>query len=179
MSPLASTEKNNFVQSLGQGFIYATLCYFLGWLFFAFSSGSKREETKKKYEKDGDSKSLNAKYQWIRLTHPSAGFRIVKLRAEARMFQATRTGMIAIVGLSVVYIAGVLLFLGPSLWPPEKAFWLRPAAGLLIAGISFYGFGICEGKAWDYYWANVRIVYKALHDTTDPVTRFAASSSDT
>lgn len=179
VSPLASTEKNNFVQSLGQGFIYAAICYFLGWVFFAFSSDSKREEAKKENEIPGDNKSLDAKYQWIRLVHSSAGFRIVKLRAEARMFQATRTGMIAILGLTFVYIAGALLFLKPSLWPPEKAFWLRPVVGLLIAGTTFFRFETRERKAWNYYWKNINAVYGAFHDTTDPIPPFAGPSSHT
>jgi hypothetical protein len=39
VSPLASTEKNNFVQSLGQGFIHAALCYFLESLVFSAFPG--------------------------------------------------------------------------------------------------------------------------------------------
>ncbi|MFA5263985.1 MAG: hypothetical protein WC378_09160 [Opitutaceae bacterium] len=175
LSPLALSEKTSFMQSLGQGVLYAALCYFLGWLFFAFSPGTMRDESRRKYQNDGDSKSLNAMYQWIRLSHPPAGFRIVKLRAEARMFQATRTGMIVIVVLAVAYVTGLLLFLSPPPWPPDRVFWMRPSLGVLIAIISFLGFRKCEAKAWNYYWSNVRTVYDLLHDTADPVNRFAAS----
>lgn len=174
LSPLGLTGKGNFVDSLGQGVVYAVLCYFLGWLFLALTWRSRRDEIRRKYQKRKDSKSLNSKYQWIRLAHPPAGFRIVKLRAEARMFETARTAMIGVVVIAVVYVVAVLVFVGPPCWPVNRAFWIRPLMGVLIATVSFCGFRKPEVKAWHSYCANICSVYDILHDADDPIKPFPA-----
>lgn len=124
-------------------------------------------------------KSLNSKYQWIRLAHPDAGFRILKLRAEARMFETTRTAMAVLVVLAIVYCVVCLVFLRPPLWPLTRAFWIRPLLGSFVAAVCFRGFRRSEVRAWDYYWANIRSVYQVLHDATDPVKPLATGQADT
>ena len=185
LSPLASTDNSNIIQSLGKDFIYAVLCYFLGWLFVSFSSNSAREKSRDGQQeltaeqKEARAKDLDTRYQWIRLAHNSAGFRIVKLRAEARMFQASQTGMLVLSALAFIYIVCALIFLEPTVWPIGKAFWLRPTMGIFIAAISFLGFRICERKAWGYYWGNVDIVYNALHNVKDPIPHHSTNPKDT
>lgn len=173
LSPLTTTGRDNFLDSLMQGAGYAAFFYFFGWLFFAFTWGSKREEMREKYAKDNNCKpqDLDKWYQWIRLTHPPAGFRIVKLRAEARMFEATRTAMLALIILAFTYVL-VLLIMALSSSSTDTVFWLRPLIGVLIAAVSLYGFRKCEGRAWDYYWGNICSIYKILHDPNDPVKQF-------
>ncbi len=159
-----STGINNLVDSLGQGFGYAALSYFFGWLFSAFTLASKRKAIHNIYSKKDDPKTLNAKYQWIRLSNSEAGFRIVKLRAEARMFEATRTAMFAIIIFSAAYL---LLF--PLLDLIEQVSWTKGITIIVLALIAAIGFRKCEIKAWDYYWGNVCIIYDILHDKKDPV----------
>jgi len=160
---------DNFVASLGLVVGYAAICYFLGQLFFAFTWASKQEEI---CEKHGGSKSINEKYQRIRLSHPAAGFRIIKLRAEARMFEATRTAMLAIIILTIVYLCILLILAISGSYSINKVLWLRPLIGLLIATVSLYGFPKREEKAWENYYGNINIIYKILHDYVDPVKAF-------
>ena len=178
LSPLAHAGEINLAESVGHGVVYAALCYLLGWLFSAYQLGSKREDTREKHQIIAGNKSFKKMYQWIRLSHPTAGFRIVKLRAEARMFQATRTATIVVVVLAVAYVVVLLAFFSPSVWPLDRAFWLRPLLGVLIAVLSFFGFGRCEEKAWNYYWGNVLVVYDALHDDKNPVMCLAVNQKN-
>ena len=174
--PSTLPADSNLVDSLGRGFCYIALCYFLGWLFFAFTCASHRESVREEYEKEGDRKSLNAKYHWIRLTHPAAGFRIVKLRAEARMFETTRTAMLLVAALCLV--SGLSLLV-PSLRSTGAVLSARRVLVMLAAIVSAVGFRKCERRAWDYYWGNIRSIYKTLHDSHDPVTLFAQETEDT
>jgi hypothetical protein len=163
---------DNFVASLGRVVGYAAICYFLGQLFFAFTWGSKRKAIRKRYEEEIGSKSINEKYQRIRLVHPPSGFRIVKLRAEARMFEATRTAMVAIIILTIVYLCILLILAISESYSINKVTWLRSLIGLLIAMVSLYGFYKREEKAWENYYGNINIIYKILHDYVDPVKPF-------
>jgi hypothetical protein len=168
----------NFIDSLGHVAGCAAICYFLGWLFSSLTWRSKREAVREKYEKKGGLKKMNEMYQRIRIAHPAAGFRIVKLRAEARMLETTRTAMIAIIILTIVYlcillILGIMLILGyRSLYPIRNVMWVRSFIGLFIAGITLYCFYKREEKAWKNYYGNVNIIYEILHDYVDPVRPF-------
>ena len=168
----------NSVDSLGILLGYAVLCYFLGWLFLAltwdskrlaFLWGSKRKEVKAKYDKD-DSMSINEKYQRIRIAHPEAGFRIVKLRAEARMLEATRTAMVAIMIITIIYL--IIYIISLILENRLNVTCVRPFIGLFVAGITYYTFRKREVKVWDNYYANINVVYKILEEYVDPVRLF-------
>lgn len=155
----------NFIDSLGQGVGYATLSYFLGWLFSALTLASKQNKIREHYEKkDNNKKQLNDKYQWIRLSHPEAGYRIVKLRAEARMLEATRTAMLIIIIISILYLL-FFTFLDNTI----LVSWSRSVTVIILAAISASSFRRLETKLWVYYWGNIDIVYKILHDKIDPV----------
>ena len=169
----------NAVESLGHGIVYAGLCYFLGWVFLAFRWASKEGPTKSRYEeKHGlkseskrNSKSLNYMYQWIRLAHPAAGFRIVKLRAEARMLETSRTAMVVAAGIIAVCRHGCFLHScheWGSIGPAGGA-CIRAVLGLVLALVAVAAFRRCEEKAWTQYWGNIESVYKLLHNRADPV----------
>lgn len=164
--PQLLTGRDSFVDSLGLLAGYAIICYFLGWLFLAFVWDSKQEEI---CEKHGGSKSKNKEYQWIRLSHPAAGFRIIKLRAEARMLETTRTSMPVIIVLAIVYLCIVVILLISESNSIDKFLWMRPLTGVLISTVSFYGFRRRERIAWKNYYGNINIIYDILHDTDDPV----------
>jgi len=167
--PHVITGRDSFVNSLGLVVGYAVICYFLGQLFLAFIWGSKEEEI---CEKHGGSKSINEKYQRIRLSHPAAGFRIIKLRAEARMLETTRTSMPAIIVLDIVYLCIMIILAISESYSIDKVFWVRPLIGVLISTVSFYGFCRRERKAWKNYYGNINIIYDILHDYVDPVKPF-------
>lgn len=167
---------SNLVGSLGQGFVYIVLCYFLGLLFFAFTRSSLRESVREKYEKEGGERSLNSKYQWIRLAHPAAGFRIVKLRAEARMFETTRTAMLVVT--AICFVSGLSLLV-THLRSTGTILWGKCDFVMLAAAVSAFGFRKCEKRAWTYYWRNIRSIYKILHNQEDPIPGFNCGSEDT
>jgi hypothetical protein len=102
--PLSGSDgTENVMDSVGKGVVVAALSYLLGWVLLSFTCCSKRKPMRAKNERNNDSKSLNKKYQWIRLSHPAAGFRIVKLRAEARMLETSRTAMIGVILINIFY----------------------------------------------------------------------------
>jgi len=177
---LGPEETDNVIDSLGKSFSIVALSYALGWMFFSFIFWSKRETTRKKHEKNGNSKSLNHKYQWIRLSHPPAGFRIVKLRAEARMFETSRTAMIAIILIAILYVVYfTVVSVISDVWTLGLINWVRLIVMLLVASILCVGFRRCEERAWEYYWANIDTIYDLLHDTIDPIREIGVHQNDT
>lgn len=99
---LKNTGSENFISSLGNGLGYLFIFYLVGWLLHAFTFCSYEKKIKNKFEKKineenekkQESTSFTDMYQILRIINPNVGFRIVKLRAEARMIECTRTGMI-------------------------------------------------------------------------------------
>ena len=73
------------------------MSYLMGWVLHAFSFLSAEADIKKAHESNLASQkirfSLREMYIMIRMKNEAAGFRILKLRAEARMLQSSRTGM--------------------------------------------------------------------------------------
>lgn len=165
MSPI---DGSNFVDKLVYAIFYAAVCYFLGWLFLALTWrakrlesiwGSKREKVRDRHTIAG-AKSPSEKYQRIRIAHPVAGFRIVKLRAEARMLEATRTAMVVIMIITVVYLG---IMLGQELRPNHTVsgiIWARSCIGLSIAVITCNKFRKYEGRAWKSYYGNIDSIYE-------------------
>lgn len=171
---------------------YAACCYFLGWIFSTFTWYSQERD---KIESLWDRikslwdriKSLwlerhkpeaqtakpysfprKSEYQWIRLAHPEAGFRIVKLRAEARMCEATRTAML-------IVILACLVYLYVRRDSDSMIFCVQPLITILIAGSAYFGFRRFEWHIWDSYWGNISSIYKILNYSKDPV-KLAADS---
>ena len=93
LSIIPSVASTDFIASLFGGIGYAIICYFVGWLLTAFTWGSYNSKVKNQHIKDLSERTMREMYHKIRLANPSEGFRIIKLRAEARMLEASRTGM--------------------------------------------------------------------------------------
>ncbi|MBN1804611.1 MAG: hypothetical protein JW837_05130 [Sedimentisphaerales bacterium] len=168
--PLIS-EGGNFVDSLGFVFGYAAICYFLGWFFHSITYSSKREIVRQRHTREGE-KTPGEKYQRIRIAHPDAGFRVAKLRAEARMVETTRTAMAAIIILTIVYLC-IMLFRGFNpRYQMMAIIWIRSFVGLFLAGIVYYSFRRCEDEVWGNYYGNIEQIYKILEAYVDPVRLF-------
>lgn len=92
---------DSFWGSLYIGIAYFICSYYMGWILGIISNIKpfckySVDNRIKIYSDDAlkvDKYPLNKKYQKIRLVNENAGFRIVKLRAEAKMLEASRTGM--------------------------------------------------------------------------------------
>ncbi len=92
----------------GNIFVFVILAYFCGWIlkFYSFF-GYDWYNKKMIAEQHEENKAASfEKFQKIRIMNETAGFRIAKLKAECRMLEATRTG---VVFLSIIY--GVLTLL--------------------------------------------------------------------
>jgi hypothetical protein len=163
-------ETDNVIDSFGKGIAIVALSYALGWVFLSFTFLSKRDPMLKKIEENSGSKSLDTEYQWIRLSHPPAGFRIVKLRAEARMLEASRTAMIAVILIAIPYAEYLSVV---SVISADRTLyvinWIRLIVMLIVASFLCIGFSLREKNAWKNYWGNIHTIYKILHDTSDPV----------
>lgn len=93
----------------GNIFVFVILAYLFGWIlkfysFFGYDWYRKKITT----DRCEENKTTSfVKFQKIRIMNETAGFRIAKLKAECRMLEATRTG---VVFLSVIYT--ILTILG-------------------------------------------------------------------
>ena len=100
-------------------------------------------------------------YQYIRLRNESAGFRLVKLRAEARFYEASRT--IAIVNALVI----IIILIEVLIWDKnfisyyEFHYWLW-FIHLNINVIIAWLFYLQEKPAWKRYYGNITTIYLIL-----------------
>lgn len=144
-----------FINAVG----YVALCYFIGWflrLITIRNSEKKRQEmwNKKRQERDEGEiplSSLRGMFHRVRLRNPPVAFRLLKLRAEARMLETARKAMVC------CFVLGFLLLLGEHLQilSPFQYKWGWWAAKLgipLVMGVAFWKH---EQSAWDHYFGNI------------------------
>lgn len=156
------SNSENFMETIGSGIGYLIISYFLGWAFRAFTFWSFEAGVRNGYEpkkQEGEEYlSLSDMYQRIRLKHAAAGFRIVKLRAEARMLETTRTAM-AVVFLIVVFHFLHSVATHDPFNPTARS--TEIAVGT-IAAFLFLAFFISEKRAWDQYYGNIPRIYELV-----------------
>ncbi len=141
---------------LAMGFI--VLAYMVGWVLHAFTFQSYSSRTRTRYETDKTALSIAEKYNWIRIKNEVVGFRITKLRAEARMLETSRSGMTYVFLLAVGLI--LLNKLASFQMEGQSDFLWGIKLGLpLILAI---GFRKLEKRSWDKYYANVTSHYQIL-----------------
>jgi len=89
---------NNSLAVIMLAIVCLVLSYLMGWVLLAFTFLSDEEKTKIHHERlEKRIVSIQEMYHRIRIKNEAVGFRILKLRAEARMLESSRTGMIFIV----------------------------------------------------------------------------------
>jgi hypothetical protein len=108
---------DNFWGSLYFGIAYFVLSYYVGWILGHLSGISPLNKYGVDYkislhpeDKSPNSTPLKVKYQKIRLANENVGFRIVKLRAEAKMLEASRTEMCLVAALMMAIFIYKYLF---------------------------------------------------------------------
>lgn len=94
-----------FWGSLYFGIVYFIFSYYTGWILSILSDmWPFHKYGVDKMLLDQYPQELKKNYQKIRLENESVGFRIVKLRAEAKMLEASRTGMCIMVSLMFLLV---------------------------------------------------------------------------
>lgn len=126
-----------------EGLRFLALAYVAGWLLRALAWPKLQPK---------ESRRFRMKYQRVRLLHPESGFRLVKLRAEARFLEAGRSGM---------YLAGAMSLAAWALREtrfvnggdfPRGAWLLRVVVPVLVGAL----LQASEPQAWRRYRGNVR-----------------------
>ena len=77
-SPVLAVQSATSVGNVLEGLGFLVLCYFSGWLLRGVRWPNVQPD---------ESPEFRTMYQRVRLQHPESGFRIVKLRAEARLLE--------------------------------------------------------------------------------------------
>lgn len=156
------TSKNSMAIVL-IALVCVVLSYFMGRMLFAVKFYSVEERVKKEYKSklDKNSISISEMYHRIRIKNATEGFCILKLRAEARMLETSRTGMIYIFIISL----SLLLLSKLGLIPSSSQSLLVWGIKLCIPIIMAVAFGKCEWRAWRYYYVNTPVIYKILLET--------------
>jgi 8-oxo-dGTP pyrophosphatase MutT (NUDIX family) len=159
-----SVSSDGSMAILTNAVVYVILSYLAGWMFRAATFGSVRDEVKKEHESkltlQGNLPSMSKMYQKIRIENEAVGFRIVKLRAEARMLETSRTGMIYITLISLCLLLGQLV-LSTSL-KQSPVIW---GTKLCIPAVLAIAFRKCERRAWNNYFGNILANYEILFKT--------------
>ena len=138
---------------------YGVVSYLMGWVLFAFTFWSVEDKVKEKHKpKDENAASITERYQRIRIDNEAVGFRILKLRAEARMLERSRTGMVFVFVISV----GLLLLNQSALLPMFGQSALGWGVKLGVPLILAVAFRKCERLAWDGYYGNIMTNYEIL-----------------
>lgn len=141
------TSVGNVLEGLG----FLVLCYFAGWILRSLRWPNLQPD---------ESTDFRTMYQRLRLQHPEAGFRVVKLRAEARLLEASRMGMLIVGGLVLVawIFRSTNLVAGDSI--PHSVWALRIVLPVLI-GLVFLS---RERAAWKTYRGNVKKIHSLIFD---------------
>ncbi|MGD8451501.1 MAG: hypothetical protein PVJ57_06755 [Phycisphaerae bacterium] len=149
-----SVQSDSSMAVLFGGFGYLAVCYFCGWLLGACRWPDIEGRIQRRHE-PSDAPSLSTMYQHVRLQHAASGFRLAKLRAEARMLGAARIGLwLAAAAIAVVWalaISGVI-----QATPIGAAVWALRCALPLAASLAFLG---AEPSAWHLYYGNIKSLY--------------------
>ena len=161
-SSIAPIEGNSSVQSLLNGIGYGITCYFLGWILRAFTFKSSEKRTREKIEEKLRQKnkksSLYDMYHFVRLQNEGAGFRIVKLRAEARMLEVGRTVSIIMFLISLFLLLATKISL-INIMDISAMGWIGKATLPIALIISFLN---SERPAWGRYYDNVVRNYELI-----------------
>lgn len=156
------TSSDNTIAIIFNSFGYCIVCYMIGWVLSALTFCTLRKDIEKKCRNKlhltDEYISYSEMYQRIRLRNEAAGFRIAKLRAEARMLETSRSGLVYIlliaVGILCVNWCGWI----PSFQPSRFERVLRIGVPIVIGSALWKR----EKPAWENYHVNVYSVYKIL-----------------
>jgi hypothetical protein len=153
---------SNSIATILMAIVCGILFYLMGWVLRAFTFLSVGEKVKAKYEsKAKNAISISEMYNRIRIENEAVGFRITKLRAEARMLEASRVGMAFVFVIS----AGLLLLHALALLPMIGQSTLGWGYKLGVPLILAVAFRRCERGAWNRYYDNVTNHYEILFKT--------------
>jgi len=157
---------DNAVMTLGYGLGYLFIFYLTGWLLEASVFLSTEKKIKHKFNRQinyenvwlGENIKIDDMFQLLRLRHPEAGFRVVKLRAEARMLESTRCAMYFII---LTFL--VICLLGYSgFFVIERISPLSWGIKFIVPLIIFERLRKLEKPAWKRYFGNVSRIYKLI-----------------
>lgn len=150
-----SSGDGNWFGPLTRGLTFLFLAYLTGWLLSGLILFSKRRSVEKGHEsKHADAPSINRQFQAVRILHPVSGFRVVKLRSEARMLEALRTGLVL---LTAIVLSSVFA-------TAESSFSLESVIRVLLPLAAAAIFYSLEKRAWTTYCGNVTSIYKMVVD---------------
>ncbi len=154
-----NTSQSNFASTIGSGLGALVLFYFIGTILNSFVFMSCKKSVKQKFndkvKNEYKDKEINDLYQCIRLKNESAGFRLVKLRAEAKFVDISRSFLFF---LLVIFCLFTLLHLNKLLIIPNydvANFLIKFSAMLLM----IIGLKLQEDKCWDRYYGNIVRIY--------------------
>jgi hypothetical protein len=154
---LSDESSGNFVTSFLNGIGVAMLCYFLGWIFSSFSFASSSTSIKNEEIKKNEIALLDM-YHFIRFMNPNEGFRIVKLRAEARMLESSRIGMFAL----IIILIAIFILYQFSLIDLRSVALINWIIVFFIPGVFMLGFWLSESPAWKRYYGNIPITFSLI-----------------
>lgn len=173
---ILNNSQSNFASTIGTGVGVIVIFYFLGIILNSFVFMSFKEKIKVKYSVDIKDKfngqKLNDLYQCIRLENEGAGFRLVKLRAEAKFVDILRSSLFIL--LIVFSIYSLLNFL--HILDISNINIYDFVAKFLISVLIIIGLRIQEKKCWDRYYGNIVRIYPIICIKNDMVESLSQST---
>jgi hypothetical protein len=164
----------SLIEALGRGVELAIIAYVIGWILsgltwptFHPSDKANAPPSQESGKSDNGELSSRNKYQWIRLAHPEAGYRIVKLRAEAKMLESIRSAFVLSSIVAIILLVATQLDFSKL---KNEAFIL-PLTLMLITsfGSALVIYNRIEREAWNRYTGNIASIYQLLHDKDNPI----------
>lgn len=163
LSKLIPISTNNSMAIVLSILVFIVFSYFMGWILLAGTFLSLNKTVRERHESglNKNSPSLSEMYQRIRIKDESVGFRIVKLRAEARMIETSRSGMFYIFIISFFLLLSSKASLFASI-NQSSLVWAIKLIVPLIIGIALWK---SERRLWNNYYGNIPINYEILFET--------------
>jgi len=160
LTKISTTPAANSISSVFHGLGYLALCYFCGWILRALRWPNLEKPVRECFETEDGISPAN-KYQIIKLEHPVEGFRIVKLLADGRLLEASRSGMwIAIVLMLITLVITDTKYTAVSC--------LVRLGVPLVFSLAFI---ISEKRIWRQYYGNIDTLYTLIIEEGRPMTK--------
>jgi hypothetical protein len=139
------------------------MSYLMGWVLLAVTFFSTEPKIKKEHEsKSGNLVSITEMYHKIRIKNEAVGFRVLKLRAEARMIESSRTGMFLVFVFTVCLLLLNKLYVITTYSHTTLEWVIKLSIPLFLA----LAFMKIERRTWNNYYGNIVKHYKILFKTS-------------
>jgi hypothetical protein len=152
-------NSENSINILLDGIAFVVISYFAGWVLSALSAGRLVRTIRRRLSEikgpDDYDHPMQQRYYEVRMRDELSGFRILKLRAEARMLESVITGSAIVL---VIILADIIFLKGNVKAIVEFENIIRVSIPIII----IFSFQTMIKSAWEKYFESIETHHQLL-----------------